>query len=100
VQRKSIKKVEQESRMMRLSPGLSVAGFQNCNIVIEAVFEDIRLKQKILSDVGGKVSTPHDEEQCRVFSLTCSGCLDDESRKKVLQPRLLFFPPARLRRLA
>jgi len=52
VQRKSIKKFEQESRMMRLSPGLSVAGFQNCNIVIEAVFEDIRLKQKILSDVG------------------------------------------------
>jgi 3-hydroxyacyl-CoA dehydrogenase/enoyl-CoA hydratase/3-hydroxybutyryl-CoA epimerase len=52
VQRKSIKKFEQESRMMRISPGLSVAGFQNCNVVIEAVFEDLRLKQKILGDVA------------------------------------------------
>lgn len=57
VQRKRLKSFEMAQRLAHISPGLSPAGFQHVDVVIEAVFEDLKLKQKLLKqveDVGGE----------------------------------------------
>lgn len=51
VDRRKIKPFDLQKRLVHLSPSLSPMGFSKCEIVIEAVFEDLKLKQKILADV-------------------------------------------------
>lgn len=51
VLRKRMKQFEMTQKMALVSPALSTTGFKNCDIVIEAVFEDLALKQKILKSV-------------------------------------------------
>ncbi len=51
LERRRIKPFEMSQKMAHLSPGLSPRGFKQCDIVIEAVFEDLRLKQKLLKQV-------------------------------------------------
>lgn len=46
--RKKIKRFAVDQKMNLISPALSPVGFSNCDVVIEAVFEDVALKQKIL----------------------------------------------------
>lgn len=46
--RRRIKPFELAQKMAHLSPGLSPIGFKQCDVIVEAVFEDIRLKQKLL----------------------------------------------------
>jgi len=48
VSRKRMKSFEMAQKMALVSPGLNTTGFKNCDVVIEAVFEDLELKQKIL----------------------------------------------------
>lgn len=50
LQRKRLQDFEVEQRMARISPGLSSQGLEHTDIVIEAVFEDLDLKKKILAD--------------------------------------------------
>ena len=54
LKRRRIKAFQLEQRLAHISPGLSTEGFGSCDIVIEAVFEDLKLKQKILADIEGK----------------------------------------------
>jgi 3-hydroxyacyl-CoA dehydrogenase/enoyl-CoA hydratase/3-hydroxybutyryl-CoA epimerase len=51
VERKRIKNFELLKTMAHISPGLTPQGFSQCDVVIEAVFEDLALKQKILKQV-------------------------------------------------
>lgn len=51
VKRKRLKPFEADSRLAQISPGTTTAGFSNCEVVIEAVFEDLKLKQKLLAEV-------------------------------------------------
>lgn len=51
VDRRRIKPFEMSQKLAHLSPGLSPVGFKQADIVIEAVFEDMRLKQKLLKQV-------------------------------------------------
>lgn len=51
VDRKKLKIFELQQKLAHLSPGLSLQGFSLCEIVIEAVFEDLGLKRKILAQV-------------------------------------------------
>ena len=51
VDRKKMKHFELNQKLAHLSPGLSTKGFSQCEIVIEAVFEDLNLKRKILSNI-------------------------------------------------
>lgn len=51
VARKRMKPFEMERTMARLSPGLEPSGFQRCDLVIEAAFEDLSLKRRILADL-------------------------------------------------
>jgi 3-hydroxyacyl-CoA dehydrogenase/enoyl-CoA hydratase/3-hydroxybutyryl-CoA epimerase len=46
-----IKPFEVDQKMAHISPGLSPQGFEKADIVIEAVFEDIGLKRKILAQI-------------------------------------------------
>jgi 3-hydroxyacyl-CoA dehydrogenase/enoyl-CoA hydratase/3-hydroxybutyryl-CoA epimerase len=51
LKRRRLKKFELDQRMVHISPGLNPAGFNRCDIVIEAVFEDVNLKRKILAQL-------------------------------------------------
>jgi len=51
LKRKRIKKFEMEQRLAHISPATSPTGFNHCDIVIEAVFEDVNLKRKILAQL-------------------------------------------------
>lgn len=46
-----IKPFEVEQKLAHISPGLSMQGFGNTDVVIEAVFEDVELKRKILANI-------------------------------------------------
>jgi 3-hydroxyacyl-CoA dehydrogenase/enoyl-CoA hydratase/3-hydroxybutyryl-CoA epimerase len=49
--RHSITPFEAQLEMGRISPCLDYSGFQNADLVIEAVFEDLALKQQMVKDV-------------------------------------------------
>jgi 3-hydroxyacyl-CoA dehydrogenase / enoyl-CoA hydratase / 3-hydroxybutyryl-CoA epimerase len=49
--RKKIKDFEVPLKIARISPSLETTGMGQCDIVIEAVYENLELKQKILKDV-------------------------------------------------
>jgi 3-hydroxyacyl-CoA dehydrogenase/enoyl-CoA hydratase/3-hydroxybutyryl-CoA epimerase len=46
-----IKSFEYESKIAHITPSLTPSGFSQKDLVVEAVFEDLKLKQKILSDI-------------------------------------------------
>jgi 3-hydroxyacyl-CoA dehydrogenase/enoyl-CoA hydratase/3-hydroxybutyryl-CoA epimerase len=50
VERKRMKSFEMAQKLAHLSPGLSTRGFGACDLVIEAVFEDLTLKQRLLKE--------------------------------------------------
>lgn len=49
--RGSLSRLEFEKRMNRLSPSTDYSGFRRADLVIEAVFEDLELKRKVLAEV-------------------------------------------------
>ncbi len=51
LKRKKLKPHQFQQRMSHLSPGQSPEGFRLCEVTIEAVFEDLKLKQKILKNI-------------------------------------------------
>ncbi len=51
LKRRRIKKFEMDQRLAHISPSMSSAGFNRCDVVIEAVFEDVNLKRKILAQL-------------------------------------------------
>jgi 3-hydroxyacyl-CoA dehydrogenase/enoyl-CoA hydratase/3-hydroxybutyryl-CoA epimerase len=54
--RGSLSRLELGHRMDRLSPTLDYTGFKRASLVIEAVFEDLELKRKVLADVEAAAS--------------------------------------------
>lgn len=53
IRRKAMRKPEAEQLMGRISPQLHYKGFEHADVVIEAVFEDLGLKQRVLAEVEG-----------------------------------------------
>ncbi len=51
VERKHYRAFDRDLRMSRVSPTTSYQGFEKADIVIEAVFEDIKLKHRVLAEV-------------------------------------------------
>lgn len=51
VKRKHLRRAELEKTMLSLSGSLDYAGFDRVDVVIEAVFEDLKLKQKMVADI-------------------------------------------------
>lgn len=56
LKRKKIKKHEMELKMGFISVGLTSAGLKRCNIIVEAVVEDLAIKQKVFKDLSETVS--------------------------------------------
>ncbi len=53
--RGSLTRLELQKRMDRLSPTLDYTGFRRADLVIEAVFEDLELKRKVLAEMEAAV---------------------------------------------
>jgi len=51
VKRRSMTPLDAERAMGRLTGSLDYSGFANCDVVIEAVFEDLKLKRKMIEEV-------------------------------------------------
>lgn len=51
LQRRSLTAFEASQARRRITPTLDFSGFQNVDLVIEAVFEDLKLKQQMVADV-------------------------------------------------
>ncbi|MGF1775789.1 fatty acid oxidation complex subunit alpha FadJ [Vibrio nomapromontoriensis] len=49
--RRIISKAELQSQMLQMAGGTDFTGFDNADIVVEAVFEDLALKQQMVKDV-------------------------------------------------
>jgi 3-hydroxyacyl-CoA dehydrogenase/enoyl-CoA hydratase/3-hydroxybutyryl-CoA epimerase len=52
--RKRIQRFQVDSRMAAIAPGTTPSGFEKVDVVIEAVFEDIDLKRKLLAQTEAK----------------------------------------------
>jgi len=51
VKRKHMRRTDLEKHMLMLSGSLDYSGFDRADIVVEAVFEDLELKQKMVADI-------------------------------------------------
>ena len=51
LKKKIIRQSELEKQMLMLSPTVDYSGFKAIDIVVEAVFEDLELKQKMVADI-------------------------------------------------
>ena len=58
VRRRHLKAAERQREMARISGGTDYHGFHNRDIVVEAVFEDLALKQKMVAEIEQN-SAPH-----------------------------------------
>lgn len=56
VKRKHMPRAELEATMLRLSGSLDYSGFDRVDVVIEAVFEDLNLKQQMVADIEAVAS--------------------------------------------
>jgi 3-hydroxyacyl-CoA dehydrogenase/enoyl-CoA hydratase/3-hydroxybutyryl-CoA epimerase len=53
VKRRSITSRERDAKMALMTATTDYSGFKSCDVVVEAVFEDLKLKHQILKDVEG-----------------------------------------------
>ena len=51
VKRRFMTKAQMQKQMSLLSAGTDFVGFKDCDIVVEAVFEDLKLKQQMVADI-------------------------------------------------
>lgn len=57
VKRRSITSLDRARLLGRLSGTLDYSGFGNCQVVVEAVFEDMKLKHKMIEELAKKTGT-------------------------------------------
>jgi len=89
--RRSLTTREVAQRMDRVSPSLDLRGFSRAELVIEAVFEDLELKRRVLAEVEAVV-----REECVFASNTSSIPIGDIARGCRRPGRVLgmhFFSP-------
>lgn len=91
VERRRLKNFEAASKLSQISPGLSPKGLEKCDIVIEAVFEDLKLKQKILAGLE-----EHAKENFIFASNTSAIPISDIAQNAKMPERVVgmhFFSP-------
>ena len=91
VRKKAMSKIEQGETLGRVHSSLSYEGFENVDMVIEAVFEEINLKHKILKEVEGVVKAN------TIFASNTSALPIKEIAKAAKNPELVigmhYFSP-------
>jgi 3-hydroxyacyl-CoA dehydrogenase / enoyl-CoA hydratase / 3-hydroxybutyryl-CoA epimerase len=91
LERRSLNRYEFAARMNRLSATLDYSGFRRADLVIEAVFEDLALKRKVLAEVEAAT-----REDCVFASNTSSLPIADIAKDSRRPSRVLgmhFFSP-------
>ena len=91
LQRRRLTKYELAARMNRLSASTDYSGFKRADLVIEAVFEDLELKRRVLAEVEAATG-----EDCVFASNTSSLPIGDIARDSRRPSRVLgmhFFSP-------
>jgi 3-hydroxyacyl-CoA dehydrogenase/enoyl-CoA hydratase/3-hydroxybutyryl-CoA epimerase len=91
--RRTITKIEMEKRLNLISGVSDYTGFGRADLVIEAVFEDLELKQKVLEEVE-----PVMREDCIFASITSSipiAQIGSHSRRPGNVIGMHFFSPVR-----
>ncbi len=90
--RKRINSITRQSTMARLTGSIDYRGFKNSDVVIEAVFESLDLKQKMVADIealGGEIDT--------IFASNTSAIPIDEIAAKAQFPERVigmhYFSP-------
>jgi 3-hydroxyacyl-CoA dehydrogenase/enoyl-CoA hydratase/3-hydroxybutyryl-CoA epimerase len=89
--RGSLSRLDVEKRMDRISSTVDYSGFRRADLVIEAVFEDLDLKRRVLADVEAA-----SREDCIVASNTSSlpiGEIAKASRRPSQVLGMHFFSP-------
>jgi len=89
--RGSLSRLEVEQRMNRLSPTIDYSGFRRADLVIEAVFEDLQVKRKVLAEVEAATG-----DQTVFASNTSSLPIKEiarEARRQGLVLGMHFFSP-------
>lgn len=76
VRSKRMRPAERQKQMMLISGSTDYTGFEQVDIVVEAVFEDLALKQKMVAEVEANCA-PH-----TVFASILPRCLSATSPKK------------------
>ncbi|MGC9492193.1 fatty acid oxidation complex subunit alpha FadJ [Vibrio genomosp. F10] len=89
--RRIISKAQQQSKMMQISGGIDFARFNTMDVVIEAVFEDLDLKQQMVADVESNV------KESTIFATNTSSLPIAKIAEKALRPQnvigLHYFSP-------
>ena len=91
LKRRRLTRLEFEKRMQLLSPSTDYSGFRRAELVIEAVFEDLDLKRKVLAEVEAATG-----DECIFASNTSSLPIGDIARDAARPSRVLgmhFFSP-------
>ena len=89
--RRSLTRLEVEKRMDRIAPTLDLLGFRAADLVIEAVFEDVELKRRVLAETEAAT-----RDECVFASNTSSLPIAEIAREAKRPGRVLgmhFFSP-------
>jgi 3-hydroxyacyl-CoA dehydrogenase len=86
-----------EERMARISPQLGWDGFDQADIIIEAVFESLALKKQVFAEIG-KIARPECVLASNTSTLDINAIAASTSRPEMVLG-LHFFSPANVMRL-
>jgi len=90
-QRRILTKAQVQQRMMKLSGGTDFTSFNQADVVIEAVFEDLQLKQSMVSDIEANA------KNTTIFATNTSSLPIHQIAEKAARPEqvvgLHYFSP-------
>jgi 3-hydroxyacyl-CoA dehydrogenase len=92
-----ISQADVEQRLARITPQLSYEGFDQADIIVEAVFENTAIKKQVFAEIG-KIAKP----SCVLASNTSSLDIDDIASAAAHPDMVIgthFFSPAHVMRL-
>ncbi|MCS3601013.1 3-hydroxyacyl-CoA dehydrogenase/enoyl-CoA hydratase/3-hydroxybutyryl-CoA epimerase [Buttiauxella sp. BIGb0471] len=91
VRRRHLKAIERQREMARISGGTDYHGFHNRDIVVEAVFEDLALKQKMVAEIEHNAA-PHTIFASNTSSLPIADIAANAARPELVIGLHYFSP--------
>ena len=91
VRRRHLKAIERQREMARISGGTDYHGFHNRDIVVEAVFEDLALKQKMVAEIEQNAA-PHTIFASNTSSLPIADIAANAARPELVIGLHYFSP--------
>lgn len=91
VRRRHLKAIERQREMARISGGTDYHGFHNRDIVVEAVFEDLTLKQKMVAEIEQNAA-PHTIFASNTSSLPIADIAANAARPELVIGLHYFSP--------